>query len=821
MEKEIELIKKELWSSLDIFRNIGSDSNSYHIILFLLILKREASLPQINLRLSTDYKLELQAKVNATKSPELSECFDKVYEPLMKNVGNITLYLVISNLRSIDIEKTDAFPEIFDWLLFRIIDASIGKSAGESFLPESLSAFMSRLVDIPENAIVFNPFAGLASFEINLKEGITYVGQEIDNLTWSMGVLRRIAHQKKNGYYLREDSYNEWVENSKFDLIISAPPFGKIRKFNDSIDSSIKSGDQYVVKKGIDSLKPNGKLVVLVGESFLFSYGAYLQLRKKLIEENLIETIISLPAGIFQPYSGVKSSILVLDKNKEQGETINLVDGSHFAIKEIKKVSLNNEQVLKALSNVGESDGVINITNEEVIKQNYNLQVSRYFWKEEEPKSEERGAYFTLSEILSELKGKKTTGYSDIKLVSIAHLSKDNLDYNLNIEEVEPIKESAKNARIINHSCLMVAKIGNDLKPTFFNFQDQEIAVSNHVMTFQVSEDKVDIDYLINELYSDFVLKQFEVFRRGIVQQSISKADFLQIKIPLPALQEQKDRMKGVKEAFIKSRLLEVELQKELLGYKDEAFREFASIKHTFRQYLNALKSNVSGTRKFISRNEGKPISLELIYSKNLNRTLGEHIDSLEGTIDSLSNLLQESEDNLVEFTPEILNPNELIVESQNRFKNPDKFKFEELYIDHATFIADEGYLSPFIKISKEAFYRIFSNIVSNAIDHGFEHIGNNIIRTSLSFEEEGRFCVIKISNNGKAIPEAFTYTHLVTRGEKTSESKGAGTGGADIKSLMEKHQGNFVLESAPDEEFPVTYILKFPIYTWLDILNL
>ncbi len=67
-----------------------------------------------------------------------------------------------------------------------------------------------------------------------------------------------------------------------------------------------------------EHLKPNGRAGIIIPEGVIFQTGtAYKQLRKKLLETSLIG-VISLPAGVFQPYSGVKTSILVLDKEKNK-----------------------------------------------------------------------------------------------------------------------------------------------------------------------------------------------------------------------------------------------------------------------------------------------------------------------------------------------------------------------------------------------------------------------------------------------------------------------------------------------------------------------
>ncbi|MGM0934603.1 MAG: N-6 DNA methylase [Bacteroidota bacterium] len=749
--------------------------------------------------------------------PDLIWCFQKTYAPLIEQCDNNSLRHIVRSLEIIDLEEND-FSKLFDWLLFRGIQSS-GRLAGEGVLPKDLSSFMTKLTKISVGSVVYNPFAGLSSFGINLEEDITYVGQELDRFTWSLGVLRRIAYGKSlMDEYNNEDSITEWINGHKFDLIISAPPFTKPGKIENDLGINIRSNDQFVIEKGLESLTDDGKLVILVPERFLFSSGPCFSTRKKIVEEDFLETVISLPSGVFYPFSAVKSSILVLNRNKKNRGQVTMMESSHYEVKGEKKVNLHYEEMKRLLESETNDLGIFRISNHEIIEENFDLDVSRHLLKEKVLKNDDDLKYVKLSEIFSEIKGRRSSDHLKIKTISIKDLTKDNLDYKLSFEDVDTVEGKLKNGRIISESCLMVAKIGNDLKPTYFEFQGEPIGVSNNVMTYQVSEDLVDLDYLINELYSSFVVRQLLVYRRGAAQQSITKADFLQIQIPLPSLKEQQDKMKGVKEAYIKSKLKEVELQKEILGYKDEAFREFASIKHTFRQYLNALKSNVSGTRKFISKNEGKAISLETMYSINLNRNLGEHLLSLEGTIDSMSKLI--SEEYLDKGEAEILDPKNLIEEAQNRFKNPDVFKFNEIFVDHSAFASEGGYLNPFIKITKEGFFRIFANIVYNAVEHGFKNRKGNIIRTSVSFDEAHRLVLIEISNNGKPISEKFTQQHLTTRGEKTTDSSGTGAGGADIKGILQKYNAQFELKKDDSAEFPVTYVLKFPLNSWLDFLD-
>jgi nitrogen fixation/metabolism regulation signal transduction histidine kinase len=111
-------------------------------------------------------------------------------------------------------------------------------------------------------------------------------------------------------------------------------------------------------------------------------------------------------------------------------------------------------------------------------------------------------------------------------------------------------------------------------------------------------------------------------------------------------------------------------------------------------------------------------------------------------------------------------------------------------------------------------FAKLFSNIVSNAVNHGFKgRTDSNMIRSKVYFDNDSNMCVLEISNNGSPFAEDFDFNRLVIWGEKTSDSPGNGIGGADIFKVMKNHKGRFEVISNPADLFPVTYKLSFQIY--------
>lgn len=814
-DKEIKKVESQIWDSMDHLRSMGLQSDSYDVILFLLVLKRKNLLPKFNLNPTEQLVMDIELAVKQYDNSDLELCFNERYKSLVQYLGMDTCNMILTHIQSVDLSISDLnFQKVFESFLYNFINAQ-GRQGGEALMPKGLANFMMKQVNLTPSSKVYNPFAGYGTFGIQLDNNISCLGQEIVKNIWALGVLRGVVHGKNSGKLIQGDSIENWINHSKFDLIISAPPLGPFKRFTDSRDTRYRSCDEFVISKGLESLNTKGKLVVLVANSFLFNHGIQGRLRKDLVEKDLIERIISLPAGLLNN-TGVKTSILVLNKNKDEKDIITLIDTADYVIPKIKDLSLKYDDLLQHISDSSEAEGFKKINRNEIDKKEYSLEIGRYFLKEKIDSIDDENL-IKLNEILEDVSGERTFENANQKEISIKDLLKDNLDYVLKINELEVKEGKIRNARLIAESCLLVAKIGNDLKPTYFEFQGEKLAVSNNVMAFKIKDlnIKIDLDYLINELHSDFVLKQLSSYRRGVAQKMISKKDFLMVAINIPVFDSQKQIMVGVKEAFIKSRQKEFELQKQLIGYKDEAFREFASIKHTFRQYLNALKSNVSGTRKFVLSNQDNSISLETIYSKNLNRTFGEHLTSLEGTINSMNHLLNSFEANsaISEGEKEKNDLIELIKECQNRFKNPEIFSFEKLYVDDHSFIDFSGYRThPAISFNKEDFFKVFSNIVSNAKDHGFKNQkSGNKIRCSLSHDIDKNEFILEISNNGEPFPDSFLYKELITKGEKTSDSLGSGMGGADIKAILNYYDASFEIVNDSQKSFPVMYVLRFP----------
>jgi type I restriction enzyme M protein len=232
--------------------------------------------------------------------------------------------------------------------------------------------------------------------------------------------------------------------------------------------------------------------------------------------------------------------------------------------------------------------------------------------------------------------------------------------------------------------------------------------------------------------------------------------------------------------------------------------RKLISNKHTIRQYLGGLNSMLEGTKEFIIKNN--VICPDMIYSKNAQITFKQHLKSSVESFDDIFNLLITRSD--ICKISEVINVKELVLNCMNKFSQDTIFKFTKYEIIDNNIYYDD--FKPFVSINKEDFEIIFSNIIQNAIDHGFKNKSKNENLIDVFITGNSETVIIEIANNGEKLADNFTVKNLITRGDKTTDSQGTGIGGSDIYQNVEKYKGKLELISDSKNMFPVRYIISF-----------
>ena len=246
-----------------------------------------------------------------------------------------------SFLRIIDefsYEDSESLGDAFEYLL-SVLDSQ--GDAGQFRTPRHIIDFIVAVVDPKKNESVLDPACGTAGFLISSYKHIMAASAGDDGQSRLTPPERGALAENFRGYdispdmvrlslvnmYLHgfvaphiyeydtltsEDRWNEYA-----DVILANPPFmspkGGIRPHNRfSVQS--KRSEVLFVDYMAGHLSPNGRAGIIVPEGIIFQgQNAHKRLRKMLVEDYLV-AVVSLPAGVFQPYSGVKTSVLILDR---------------------------------------------------------------------------------------------------------------------------------------------------------------------------------------------------------------------------------------------------------------------------------------------------------------------------------------------------------------------------------------------------------------------------------------------------------------------------------------------------------------------------
>ena len=250
-----------------------------------------------------------------------------------------TLKMFLKVIDEFNYEHNGHLGDAFEYLLSVL--GSQG-NAGQFLTPRHIIDFMVEIIDPKKTETVLDPACGTAGFLISSYKHIIKDNTDArGNRTLTPDEKGRLAQNFK-GYDISPDmvrlslvnmylhgfvdphideydtltSQDQWNEYA--DVILANPPFmspkGGIKPHN-RFSVKSKRSEVLFVDYMAEHLTPSGRAGIIVPEGIIFqSQNAYKQLRKMLVEDYLV-AVVSLPAGVFNPYAGVKTSILILDKS--------------------------------------------------------------------------------------------------------------------------------------------------------------------------------------------------------------------------------------------------------------------------------------------------------------------------------------------------------------------------------------------------------------------------------------------------------------------------------------------------------------------------
>lgn len=313
-----------------------------------------------------------------------------------------------------DIKESHAFGEIYETILKKLQSAG---SAGEFYTPRAVTRFMAKMIQpkLGEKMADFACGTGgfLTSWLGELKEQIKSTDDqnkyddsiyaiEKKQLPYLLCITNMLLHDVEvpKVYHKNSLTYNllDYTERDKFDVILMNPPYGGHEKasvqgyFPQDLASS-ETADLFMAVI-LYRLKKNGRAAVVLPDGFLFGNdGAKLALKKKLLTEFNLHTIIRLPGSVFAPYTSITTNLLFFDNTQPTKETwfyrVDIPsDRKHFSMTKPMELEhfadtiewWNNRQEII----IDDAPKAKKFTAEEIEENGYNLDLCGFPHQEEE-----------------------------------------------------------------------------------------------------------------------------------------------------------------------------------------------------------------------------------------------------------------------------------------------------------------------------------------------------------------------------------------------------------------------------------------------------
>jgi len=499
-----------------------------------------------------------------------------------------TLKLFLDQINEIEYTHSEDLGDAYEYLLS--VMGSQG-DAGQFRTPRHIIDFIVEIVDPKKEDRILDPACGTAGFLISaykhiLKHNTTkdskilgdalspmdrrnltrnFVGYDISHEMRRLSLVNMYLHQFPDPQIYEYDtltSTDHWDED--FDCILANPPFmtprGGIRPHH-RFAVQANRAEVLFVDYIMEHLSTSGKAGIIVPEGIVFqSSNAYKNLRKLLIEDNYLWGVVSLPAGVFQPYSGVKTSVLLLDKNiaKKTDKILFInVENDGFDLGSQRKENGKNDlpKILESLKKYKEE-----LLNDEEVKEGelFNTNVVGKSRIKESGDYNLRGNAYQTSERGLYLKGK----WAEVQLKEVAEISAGNSapqDEKLFENGIFPFfrtsdvgvihrstnltnardylnDQGIKGLRLFESGTILFPKSGAS---TFLNHRvimGCDGFVSSHLASINADRNKI-LPHFLYYLLCKIDAKDLTADQS---YPSLRLSDLENIKIPLPPIEEQK-----------------------------------------------------------------------------------------------------------------------------------------------------------------------------------------------------------------------------------------------------------------------------------------
>ena len=289
---------------------------------------------------------------------------------------------IVDGIDAIPMEGRDTKGDLYEYLLSKVATAGTN---GQFRTPRHIIEMMVKLMKPSPSDIIVDPAMGSAGFlvasqiylrenhaDLFLNEGLKdhfnnhmFHGFDMDRTMLRIGAMNMLLHGVDNPDIEYRDSLSEQnTDREKYTLILANPPFKGSLDF-ESVSSDLlkiaktKKTEILFLALILKMLKPGGRSATIVPDGVLFgSSNAHREIRKELVDNNKLVAVISLPNGVFKPYAGVSTGILIFTKTGTGGTDkvwFYAMEADGFSLDDKRQLIEANDipDIIKRFSNLG------------------------------------------------------------------------------------------------------------------------------------------------------------------------------------------------------------------------------------------------------------------------------------------------------------------------------------------------------------------------------------------------------------------------------------------------------------------------------------
>lgn len=388
--------------------------------LFVNVVKEASNNKNLNIDLNDIFKSIESSAIGFASEEDIKGLFDDLDTTSNRLGGTVEeknkrLLDILSGIDEIEFKNLeengiDTFGDAYEFLISKYA-SNAGKSGGEYFTPQSVSKLLARLVMEGKEKVnkVYDPTCGSGSLLLQMKkqfdDGIIeegFFGQEINPTNYNLGRMNMFLHNINYDKFSIERGDTLLDPKHKdikpFDAIVSNPPYsipweGKNNPtlINDErfapagVLAPNSKADFAFIMHTLHYLSSRGTAAIVCFPGIFYRGGTEKKIRQYLVENNFVDTIISLPSNLFFGTS-ISTDIMVLKKNKEDNSIL-FIDATNMYKKETNNNILdskNIEDIINEFISRSDKEHVSKLVSKKVIEENnYNLSVSTYVEKED------------------------------------------------------------------------------------------------------------------------------------------------------------------------------------------------------------------------------------------------------------------------------------------------------------------------------------------------------------------------------------------------------------------------------------------------------